>query len=330
MMRTGCLQSNILAILSGDTHIQNMIPRIVQAYQHHREEDVRGTRTANIIDPSNYAAIGRAETLHIDSHLSRALGQLLNDQHDTDLYTRPHSYLIPRTVQKMKKVSLRGVRYSDKDTLPRDSRVLFRINAHGDTLLHAGEIKGIFSYACPLPNGVEVDEKIYLIIERCPTVPEITLPTAIYHKCLALDKVYRRYGAAGGFLCSSRMRGGEFLVEQSHILSHFAMTPLMVEGLDLMHVLPLDQASVLMATPLSPLTTFIMHRMNVTVSRSVGGIVSLFRVPSLRRICSGRTFDVPMNQNLSTSIYILSLLSVTIDVHVQCPSHVDVAVLISC
>lgn len=241
MMRSCGRLANLLYLLNDDHDIRARLPRLIKAFEKYRQEDNRGTRTANLLDPNNNGAIGEAQDHDIEVTLGTALGELLNAQYKTQIFTQPQ--FMPRTVKKMNKASLRGVRYSQKQTLPRDSRVMFKINAYGDTRIHAGEVQGIFSYPCTRSDG-EVDSRLYFIVERHTLLLEVAeLANPVYQKCYALDAAYRRYGPAGGFLCSSSSSGGEYLVEQSQILSHFAKTPITIEGADLFHVLPLDQVS---------------------------------------------------------------------------------------
>lgn len=52
---------------------------------------------------------------------------------------------------------------------------------------------------------------------------------------------FRNFGFAGGYLCHNDLHSVEEILEPSDIVSHFAKSDLKLDGLSLVHVLPLDQ-----------------------------------------------------------------------------------------
>ena len=57
-----------------------------------------------------------------------------------------------------------------------------------------------------------------------------------------VDKSYRQFGFAGGFL-SERAPGAPIVVDYSSTISHVAVTPMKIRGCEVLHVLPMDRVS---------------------------------------------------------------------------------------
>jgi hypothetical protein len=55
-----------------------------------------------------------------------------------------------------------------------------------------------------------------------------------------MDQMYRRFGFAGGFLCRREL-APPIIIEPSGIISHVAVTPLLIKEHQVLHILPMDR-----------------------------------------------------------------------------------------
>jgi hypothetical protein len=55
-----------------------------------------------------------------------------------------------------------------------------------------------------------------------------------------MDQMYRRFGFAGGFLCRREL-APPIVIDPSSIISHIAVTPLLIKEHKVLHILPMDR-----------------------------------------------------------------------------------------
>ncbi|KAH9019649.1 hypothetical protein EDB85DRAFT_1872998, partial [Lactarius pseudohatsudake] len=139
------------------------------------------------------------------------------------------------------KFSLRGVQYSTASCQTRNSHILFKPPKpdSSEPLTHPeiGQIIHIFLHPqinTPSAQGDDECPSIYLCIQ--PYDP-------LQSELNDVDRSYRRFGFAGGFLSTQKL-GPPIIVDQSNIISHAAVTLLEIRGCKVLHVLPMDRVSV--------------------------------------------------------------------------------------
>lgn len=112
-----------------------------------------------------------------------------------------------------------------------DSHILFRKPAHPELDdLTTGKILNIFEYWFTAPDGSEI-KGTYLIIEEFNVHP---IPPD--------QDPYRKY-TAFGYLADTVGVVDTYVIEDSHILAHCALTSIVSNGVNLTHVLPVTQVS---------------------------------------------------------------------------------------
>ena len=131
--------------------------------------------------------------------------------------------LAPATssVLKLEKISISGVIYTQEESLPHDSNIIFQ--RPGGSSDRVGRIKQIFQSEHVAPN--------------------VTLLVVAQHR-LILDTIaqgaYGRFGFAGGYLCDPKEDGRLYVIRSTDVICHFTRTALVREGENLMHTLPLN------------------------------------------------------------------------------------------
>ena len=219
-MRSVCRSSNLQALLDHRDLPEEVQP-LRSAYEAVANEDHRGTRLA---DEFHHPRTRPPKSLVLPGDVYQLLLQALDRTFGTTRYTR-NSYLLPRQVQELSKLSIRGVVFASAESLPRDSNVLF-LN-QGDSHPRVGSIRSIF-HCKPRDQGNKIT---YLLVrQHSPFADE------------PAQKVYTQFGFAGGFLCHIDRWTGFHLIEPTDVICHFAKT-LLRNGDGVMHVLPLNKVS---------------------------------------------------------------------------------------
>jgi hypothetical protein len=254
-MHSSVREANFQALLSDDSEMRSHVRDLVEVYEAIRTEDVRGTRLAHMVHAAHptqqpelvYDGMHLRDSSLPDSVLESFV-QFLNCNHRTTAESSNLNSLIHPVVSTeakfMNSISLRGVQYSTTNYRTRNSHVLFRPFRLGSTttgkaLGHSkpGQITHIFlhslspSPSSPTADGSSHNPYVYLVVQPYGSLQAELGDT---------DQMYRRFGFAGGFLCSREL-GPTIIIEPSNIISHVAVTPQYIKGHPLLHVLPMDR-----------------------------------------------------------------------------------------
>lgn len=255
-MRSSAREAKLQALLFDHSEVRERVGELAKTYEAFLAEDVRGTRLAHMVDIAHLSQqpdFVFDETCLRDTTLPDAilplLVQFLNQKlrTTTGIHSTGNGFpgisVSPRA-KFLDEFSFRGVQYATASRRTRNSHVLFRspkLNSSG-SLAHPepGQITHVFLHSQINTPGTQEDEgrlrypSIYLCIQPyAPLQPELS----------DIDKSYRRFDFAGGFLSAQKL-GPPIVVDQSSIISHVAVTPLEIRGCKVLHVLPMDRASV--------------------------------------------------------------------------------------
>jgi hypothetical protein len=232
--------------------VRERVDELAKTYQTFLAEDVRGTRLAHMVDMAQLTQQPDFifdETCLRDMILPDAIllpfSQFLHQKHATTIYSSdksPGLSVLPRA-KFLDKFSFRGVQYSTASSRTRNSHVLFRPPKPDSSELltnpEPGQIIHAFLHSQVNTRRAQEDERrvhyssICLCIQPyVPVQPELS----------DVDKSYRKFGFAGGFL-SGLTLGSPVIVDASSIISHVAVTRLKIRGYEVLHVLPMDRVS---------------------------------------------------------------------------------------
>jgi hypothetical protein len=243
--------AKLQALLSDHSEVREQVGELTKTYENILAEDARGTRLAHMVGATRLTQrmdVAFDETRLLDSNLTDAtlvlLAHFLNRKYRTSRYHTGGSLgsILSPKAKLLDKFSLRGVQYSTAGSRTRNSHVFFRPPQvdESEPLAHPepGQITDIFLYSqfgTPEARGERRSHKpsIYLCIR--PYVP-------LRSELSDVDKSYRQFGFAGGFL-SERALGAPIVVDYSSIISHVAVTPMKIRGCEVLHVLPMDRVS---------------------------------------------------------------------------------------
>ena len=238
-MHSSVREANLQALLLDDSEVQSQVGDLVKVYENICAEDVRGTRLAHMVDSVRlmeqgpnlvYDGTGLCEPCLPDS-VSAPLIQFLKCKQRaadaTSLASTPGTEM-HLEAKILDKFSLRGIQYSTVKYRSRNSHVLFRRHQpdapEGLGQPEPGQITCILHSGPPHP-GLYVCVQPYLSLQ-----PELS----------NVDQVYRGFGFAGGFLCRREL-APPVIVEPPSIISHVAVTPLLIKEQQAMHILPMDR-----------------------------------------------------------------------------------------
>ncbi|KAF9789464.1 hypothetical protein BJ322DRAFT_1001137, partial [Thelephora terrestris] len=214
-----CRSSNLQALLDRQD-LPSEVQPLRSAYEAVANEDHRGTRLA---DESHHPRTRPPSSLVLRNEVYQLLLSALDRKFNTTAYTRNWSP-VPREVQELSKLSIRGVVFATTKSFPRDSNVLF-LSQGGSSRPRVGNIESIFQFKL---QDRESTMTYLLVQQHSPLANEI------------MQRVYTQFGFAGGFLCHIGKPIGSHLIEPADIICHFAKTPLPnCDGV--MHVLPLNK-----------------------------------------------------------------------------------------
>jgi hypothetical protein len=96
----------------------------------------------------------------------------------------------------------------------------------------AGEIQNIFQHWHTNPDNMDT-QSIYLVVNEYAQVPAI-----------GRADPYKRYPRALGCIYGAQQIE-TYLIEAEHVVSHFALTPMEHEGMELIHVMPLNRVGLI-------------------------------------------------------------------------------------
>jgi hypothetical protein len=223
--------ANLKAIITDNKEIRSQISHTIAVYEHGLNRDLRGSRLANMIDP---------EDSHFDLESRSHWNMLCPDERQllqdylSWIYGNFNLAEWQASASIMDEISISGVRYAKTGVqkLNQDSYILFTLPGEGPEHIAAGEIINIFQHWHTTPDGTET-RGIYLVINRFSTdiAPVMDIPDP-----------YRRYPAALGYICRQSHLETR-IIEAKHVWGHFGMTPMIYNGQNLMHVIPLSRVS---------------------------------------------------------------------------------------
>ena len=189
-------------------------------------EDHRGTRLA---DEVHHPPTKPPRSELLDDECYQLLLHMLNKKFGTTGYTPDGGQvlLVTRQVQQLAKVSIRGVAYAHKNSLPRDSNVIFRRS--GGSSSRVGVIWLIFRLRHPTPDGLTAESTYILVRELLQLSDE------------SMQSQYTQFGFAGGFLCHSEGWSKFHVIGLNDVICHFAKTLIQRGEGNIIHVLPLNK-----------------------------------------------------------------------------------------
>lgn len=246
-MRSSTREANLQALLEDDSEVRSHVGDLMDVYRGILAEDVRGTRLAHMIDSVHLTqqtadVVYDGNSLHesrLPDDVLSAFRQFLHCKHpelrDNDTAEgSPVSAASPKA-KVLDRLSLRGVQYSTASRRVRDSHVFFQ-SAHQSEMSSSpepGQITHIFlSPHAPTSPTQNHRSSVYLCVRphSLQVTPELN----------NLDQMYRRFGFAGGFLCRTEF-APPVIIEPSNIISHVAVTPLHINGHEVLHILPMNR-----------------------------------------------------------------------------------------
>ena len=227
-MTSVCRSSNLQALVDTCNPLKHAEP-LLTAYKSVVSEDHRGTRLA---DEVHHPPAKPSHSEVLDHEHYQLLLSMLNRKFGTVGYAADSSQIfsVTQRVQQLAKVSIRGVVYAHRNSLPRDSNVLFR-RCRGSSS-RVGMIWSIFRLQHPTPDGPIMEGTYVLVREFLQLLDE------------AMQSQYTQFGFAGGFLCHSRRWSRFHVIDLNDIICHFAKTVIQHDDKEIMHVLPLNKVRI--------------------------------------------------------------------------------------
>ena len=209
---TACRAANLEWMMQSDD-IQNSAKILVESFSKVSTEDHRGTRLA---DEIHFPPTRPPRGVKLHSTVHTLLLQLVQDARIPN-----GLHPISPDALELDKISISGVIYASEKSLPRDSNIIFR--RPGGLSERVGRIKLIFQSENSALSGMS-----FLVVSQ--------------HKLLAdpaAQRVYKRFGFAGGFLCNAQEDNRFHVIQSTDVVCHYAKTT-MDSGETSMHVLPLN------------------------------------------------------------------------------------------
>ena len=249
-MHSSVREANLQALLLDDSEVRSHVGDLVEVYENICAEDVRGTRLAHMVDVVRlmqqepnlvYDGTRLGESSLPDSVLIPFIRFLKLKQQatgdPTSLDSPPGTAIHPEA-KFLDKFSLRGVQYSTAKYRTCNSHILF-----GHCRLGAPKA----------PSQPEPGQIIYIFLHSGVSTPHIAPPKhkPLLYLCVRpylslqpelsnMDRMYRRFGFAGGFLCRREL-APPIIIKPSSIISHVAVTPLLIKEHQVLHILPMDR-----------------------------------------------------------------------------------------
>ena len=255
-MHSSVTEANLQALLLDSSEVRLHVGDLVEAYENICAEDVHGTRLAHMVDVDHVVRQGpnlvydTRTCLHESSlpdsvsiPFIRFLTLKKQAAEDASLDSPPCTLPGIAThfaVKFLDKFSLRGVQYSTAKYRTRNSHIIFgHHQSDAPRVLsqpEPGQIIDIF-----LHSGVSTP---HIASPKQPLHPDLYLCVRPYFplqpELSDMDKTYRRFGFAGGFLCRREL-APLIIIEPSSIISHVAVTPFLIKEHQVLHILPMDR-----------------------------------------------------------------------------------------
>lgn len=250
-MHSSVREANLQALLLDDSEVRSQVGNLVEVYESIRAEDVRGTRLAHMVDAVHLTQ----QELNVVFDGARLCESSLPDyvlnpfiwflkrkqQGDTADLNSPPGTAIHPGAKSLDKFSLQGVQYSTVKYRARNSHILFGRHqsdtSKAPSQPEPGQIMYIF-----LHSGVSTPRTAHP--KHNPYHPNLYLCVrphlSLQPEHSSMDRMYRRFGFAGGFLCR-REFAPPIVIEPSSIISHVAVTPLLIKEHQVLHILPMDR-----------------------------------------------------------------------------------------
>ena len=212
---TACRAANLEWMMHSE-NVMDQVRPLLDAFLRVSNEDHRGTRLA---DENHFPPQKPPQNTTLEPSIYNLFRDLIGQIPSLSKDILPTA--ISPNILELEKISISGVIYAKEQSLPRDSNIIFR--RPGGSSDRVGRIKQIFQSGC--------------------TVPGVTLLVVTQHRLVAdpaTQRVYRRFGFAGGYLCEPVEDGCKYVIRSTDVVCHFARTALVWEGKNLMHALPLN------------------------------------------------------------------------------------------
>jgi hypothetical protein len=228
MLIASARNSNLLAILSDDKMLAEIVQDLTKTLESIRNEDLQGFQLSEFLN---------APGCHIGVNMTR---QALKPEY-FELLSKVLTSLgqtnIRNEILSLDRISFRGVYYGTFQSQHyRDSAIIFRVDVAdppegNESAVLAGIISMICEYECRMQGSQEVFKRLFLFVNEHLSVQK-SRP--------GFHDPYRKYGFAAGFICEEQAEILH-LIDLTQIVSHFALTTLPNEKL--IHVLPVDRVS---------------------------------------------------------------------------------------
>lgn len=244
-MRHSCRAANLRAVLD-NKKIRSEVEELIDAYEHLRSEDRRGTRLRESVlhlsaADSGWHAPEHAKPVVLDDPCFGALVAFLNRRAGREAFAdarevrrEPGLRSLLNRAYHIPSVQLNGVSFKSVTNSPKDSNLIFWAD-EARTVQAPARLQEIFTYSYRDPGAAgNAKEGMFVYI-----TPYKSLSSA--H--IVFDS-FRSYEHAGGRLFYDEYTPG-IVIPVDSIVSHFARTPMIVQGIatPCVHVLSLDKAS---------------------------------------------------------------------------------------
>ncbi|KZT08857.1 uncharacterized protein LAESUDRAFT_617409, partial [Laetiporus sulphureus 93-53] len=234
-----CRAANLRALLRHDK-IRGIMDEFMTCYDGIYNEDRRGTRLreSTTLDAQPQGIPGKnSKVTSLEKNQFMALLQLLNAEIGHDMYVdardvrrTPGCQQLSNKGTNCPKIMIGGITYRPHNVAPKDSNIIFSSPHTAHT--QAGRIINIFLHQHRDVHGKLVEES-FVSIESLQELTELD----------RLSDPYSNFPGVGGKLYYNAYSSDINVVRPSNIISHFAKTPMEVQGIkrSCIHVLPLDR-----------------------------------------------------------------------------------------
>jgi len=197
-------------------------------------EDACSYRRASLLDPSapSFTLESKAQPFELGRETYELLVCLIS------MYSRP--FTLPQSALSVEEISIGGVSYSTStSTKFQDSNVIFSSPASNDSSSRAGSVEVIFWYTYSSAANQEISEYFLAIREYLPMDGSD-----------GLVDIYRTFGFTGRYLCQPHAETLHVIC-LSNLVSHFALTPIQLRMMEVIHILPVDRVWPSIVIPVS-------------------------------------------------------------------------------
>ncbi|PPQ79324.1 hypothetical protein CVT24_007406 [Panaeolus cyanescens] len=246
LLDSATIHGNLRGLLDDNEHIRPLVYELVERMDKIDKEDIRGFRLASILDPSQPANTLNSKGTTIK--LSALHSGLWRDYLAAQDCNLPDNVLQGK-VTRFSQIAIQGVRYSTTQHLPSDSVIMFSesaINRQDFSLpveyesLKAGFVDMIFQ---PVTTTKDRSTSSTQPSEPSPLSNQFFLlvrELAPAQSTQSRDP-YKRYGAAGGFLCCKDQETLR-VISLDQVKSHAAITEVSIDVFgEVYHILCVDR-----------------------------------------------------------------------------------------